>query len=254
MPLLRRHLSTILVAMVTAAVTAGGPAIAATIADFARDAHKVDGKHAVGFGASTYERRGKLVATNGTTGRLPNDIIAKAPNAANAEMLDGKDYTEFLGAQETAWDSDKLDGWDSTDFLGRQETAGDSDKLDGLDSADFAPAVHDPALGYAEIWHDGTIVEGSALNLTQANIVVPRPGIYCFKDLPFTPKNMVAVATGSFRDQVRPALTRIGMALCDPGNPGPAGQLEVKARIFTGVQDPGQPAQYYGVPFTVVFN
>lgn len=88
----RAHISVVVVAMVTAAVTAGGPAIAATIADYAKDADKVDGRHAVGADTPTSERRGKLVATNGATGRLPNNIIAKAPDA---DRLDGISSTGF---------------------------------------------------------------------------------------------------------------------------------------------------------------
>lgn len=88
--LLRTHLSTIVVAMVTAAVTAGAPAIAATIADYAANADKVDNKHAVGAGASIAARSNKLVATN-AQGRLPDNIIAKAPNAAKINGLTSKD-------------------------------------------------------------------------------------------------------------------------------------------------------------------
>ncbi|MDP2774034.1 MAG: hypothetical protein Q8O61_10810 [Nocardioides sp.] len=47
----------------------------------AKNAHKVDGKHAVSAGAPVAKRKGKLVATN-AAGRLPNNIIAKAPDAA----------------------------------------------------------------------------------------------------------------------------------------------------------------------------
>lgn len=47
----------------------------------AKNAHKVDGKHAVSAGAPVAKRKGKLVATN-ASGRLPNNIIAKAPDAA----------------------------------------------------------------------------------------------------------------------------------------------------------------------------
>ena len=42
----------------------------------------MDGFHAVGSGATTTQRKGKLVATIATTGRLPDNIIATAPNAA----------------------------------------------------------------------------------------------------------------------------------------------------------------------------
>ena len=88
----RRHANTFAVAFVTAAVTAGAPAIAATIADYARDSDKVDGRHAVGARTSIAERKGRLVATNADTGQLPNNIIARAPDA---NRLDGLNSTEF---------------------------------------------------------------------------------------------------------------------------------------------------------------
>ncbi len=58
----------------------GGGAVAQAKYD-ALNADKVDGRHAVGAGASVQQRKGKLVATNPTTGRLPNGILAKAPNS-----------------------------------------------------------------------------------------------------------------------------------------------------------------------------
>jgi hypothetical protein len=94
---LRKHSTTIVVAVVTAALTAGGPVIAATVADYAKDADKVDGKHAVSASATVSERKGKLVATN-SAGRLPDTIIAKAPNA---ERLDGADSTAFVKGRGT---------------------------------------------------------------------------------------------------------------------------------------------------------
>lgn len=103
MGLLRRHMSTVLVAMVTAAVTAGAPAIAHGVhAAFAHNADKVDGKHAVGSSASTAARKGKLVATSPTTGRLPNNIISKALNAAK---LDGRTPAE-IGTNAKSIDTD----------------------------------------------------------------------------------------------------------------------------------------------------
>ena len=110
-PTVRRHLPIVLTAVVTATVFAAGPTVARAAFD-AVNSDRVDGKHAVSAGASASDRAGKLVATN-KGGRLPNDIIAKAPNS---ESLDGKDSTEFLGSADTAWDSDKLDGQDSSDF------------------------------------------------------------------------------------------------------------------------------------------
>ena len=48
--------------------------------------------HAGGSGATATQRRGKLVATNATTGRLPDNIIATAPNAAK---LGGFTHTQL---------------------------------------------------------------------------------------------------------------------------------------------------------------
>ncbi len=69
----------------------GGIAVAAATYD-ATNADKVDGKHAVNADATVTARKGKLVATSPTTGRLPNNIIAKAPDA---DRLDGRDHTAF---------------------------------------------------------------------------------------------------------------------------------------------------------------
>jgi hypothetical protein len=92
---LRKHLPTVIIAVVASAVTAGAPAIAHGVqhALFAHNSDKVDGKHAVGAGATVNKRKGKLVATKATTGRLPNNIIAKAPDA---NKLDGINSSGFL--------------------------------------------------------------------------------------------------------------------------------------------------------------
>jgi hypothetical protein len=113
--LIRRNAQTIVVAMVTAAVTAGGPALAHGVqhALFAHNADKVDGKHAVGAGATADQRKRKLVATDGS-GALPNDIISKA---LDSDLLDGQDSSAFLGVGAKAADSDRLDGQDSSAFV-----------------------------------------------------------------------------------------------------------------------------------------
>jgi hypothetical protein len=61
------------------------------------------------------------------------------PPSVNADKLDGKDSTAFLGKTEKAADSDLLDGLDSTAFLGKTEKAADSDKLDGFSSENLVP-------------------------------------------------------------------------------------------------------------------
>jgi hypothetical protein len=73
----------LIAAIGTAAIVTPTGAVAAA---YVANADRVDHKHAVGAGASTASRAGKLVATN-SSGRLPNNIIAKAPNAAR---LDGQ--------------------------------------------------------------------------------------------------------------------------------------------------------------------
>jgi hypothetical protein len=100
MRLVRKHLTTILIAILVSALTAAAPAIAHGVehALFAHDSDKVDGKHAVGAGATKSQRKGKLVATNGS-GRLPNDIIAKAPNADRLDGIDSKKFVRGAGTK-----------------------------------------------------------------------------------------------------------------------------------------------------------
>lgn len=76
-------------ALVVALAGTGGPVVASAFD--ARNADKVDGRHAVGAGATVTQRAGRLVAT-GSTGRLPNNIIGKPPNA---DRVDGLDSTEL---------------------------------------------------------------------------------------------------------------------------------------------------------------
>jgi hypothetical protein len=73
----------LLSSLLTAAVFVGAPAIAhgvqhSLFAHRAGDAHKVDGKHAVGAKAPRRKRAGKLVATN-RRGKLPFGILAAPP-------------------------------------------------------------------------------------------------------------------------------------------------------------------------------
>ena len=116
---LGRDLRTTVVAVVAASVVAGSSAATAA-AVYVANADKVDNKHAVGAGATVSERSGKLVATSSRTGRLPNDILAKAPNSG---ALDGLDSTDFLRANGTAADADKIDGKDVSELLPVQASA-----------------------------------------------------------------------------------------------------------------------------------
>ena len=72
------------VALLALFVALSGTAAAVTV-DFARNSDKVDGKHAVGYGASLNARKGKLVATSTANGRVPD-----------SQKLQGRTWTKFL--------------------------------------------------------------------------------------------------------------------------------------------------------------
>ena len=119
----RDNLKLIIVATLCLVVGLTAPAVGHGVqhALFAHNADKVDGRHAVGSGASIAARKGKLVATNPGSGRLPDNIIAKAPNA---NLLDGRDSTAFLPAGAKAADAELLDGLESTAFSTRTAEPG----------------------------------------------------------------------------------------------------------------------------------
>ncbi len=50
--------------------------------------------------------------------------LATVPSATNADRLDGKDSTEFLGATAKAADADRLDGLDSSQLVSNQCPSG----------------------------------------------------------------------------------------------------------------------------------
>jgi hypothetical protein len=73
---LRNNQSIFIAVVITWLLALSFPAVADGVrhALFAHNADKVDGKHAVGAGASAQKRAGKLVATNGK-GKLPTNIV-----------------------------------------------------------------------------------------------------------------------------------------------------------------------------------
>jgi hypothetical protein len=104
-------------ALVMSVGVAGGPAIAKAL-----NADTVDHKHAVGSKATVKQRKGKLVATDKRTGRLPNNIIGTAPNALKAAL---------------AADSAKLAGQPATSYLTKAEI----NQVVGLGGAPTLPAA-----------------------------------------------------------------------------------------------------------------
>ena len=89
---LSQDVRTVVIAACVGALASGGPILAATVVDYAWNADHVDGRDAVAASAPTDARAGKLVATN-SNGRLPSDIIAKAPDSA---LLNGRTLAEVL--------------------------------------------------------------------------------------------------------------------------------------------------------------
>lgn len=83
-------------ALIISAANAGGPAIAKALGT---NSDTVDGFDAVKSSTPAKQRKGKLVATSPKTGRLPDNIIAKAPNAAK---LAGKPLSFFLSSAAAA--------------------------------------------------------------------------------------------------------------------------------------------------------
>lgn len=86
-----RENSRMILAVAMAVALVGAPAVARVVADYAKNADKVDGKHAVGARAPLAKRAGRLVATN-KQGFFPNNIIKKA---RDANKLDGIDSDAF---------------------------------------------------------------------------------------------------------------------------------------------------------------
>ena len=146
---LGRDMRTTLVAVVAASVVAGPSAAAAA---YVANADKVDGKHAVGSGASVAKRKGELVATNPITGLLPNNIIAKALDSGT---LDGLDSTAFLRLNDRAADADKIDGRDSSELLPQQA------------SAEFGDPNHEPIT---------PLSRNEPKEIAHISIAVPGPG------------------------------------------------------------------------------
>ena len=110
-----RNAQVIVVAFLTAAVTAGAPAVAGVVATYAKNAGKVDGIHAVRSKASLDTAAGKLVAHN-RRGVIPKKFV---PNAGNASTLDNLDSSAFAASGHThvPADAETLDGLDSTELM-----------------------------------------------------------------------------------------------------------------------------------------
>lgn len=97
--------------------------------------------------------------------RLAANQVVDAKTALDADMLDGKDSTAFLGATDTATDADKLDGQDSTTFVQKGEAG-------SVSSAMVADSV-----GFATVTESGQVPLGPTTStIVSVDIQVPAAG------------------------------------------------------------------------------
>ena len=89
-----------MVTLIVVAALWNGPAIAGAVVDYARNADRVDGFHAVGAGTEEDKRGRKVVATN-KRGRLPDGIVENVPSADNADKIDLYDSTDLAKTCES---------------------------------------------------------------------------------------------------------------------------------------------------------
>jgi hypothetical protein len=166
------------IAAVTAILVAAAPAVGSAVVARVRNSDKVDGYHAVGSGASIKARRGRLVATSPKSGRLPDNIIATAPNA---KRLGGRSASQFtlktsLSSPGTINSASNPVAWSKL----RAVPAGLMDGDDAFGPRAFArvdDAGHvDPSL--SENWDDEVVTHPST-----------ETGVYCF-ELSFEPKHI----------------------------------------------------------------
>jgi hypothetical protein len=106
--------------------------------------------------------RGRDVRNNSLTGAdVRESRLGKVPSAANA------------------------------DNAANAAKAADANTLDGKNSTEFGPRAYARVNGAAATGGD-TVDDASSLGMTDANVVHPQPGVYCFVGLGFTPKSLVA--------------------------------------------------------------
>jgi hypothetical protein len=107
----------------------------------------------------------------------------------------------FINVGEKASDADKLDGKNSTDFLGTTGKAADADKLDNLDSTAFQGRVH-----WAHVAADGSIfAQSGGLSTVHVNT-----GEY-YVVFPISASGKAVLATGKW---VAAAGTITSVILC----------------------------------------
>ncbi len=147
------------------------------------DADKVDGKEASEFANAAHAHSGADI-TSGTVAEARIDGAVSRDN----EVMGTVKAADGAGS---GLDADLLDNKDSSEFLGKTEKAADADKLDGKDSSELAPR------GYAQVaTHRSDFLEpGRSKGIIGIQRTTPvgstTESVYCF-DLTFTPHTAVA--------------------------------------------------------------
>lgn len=160
---------TVVLAVIAASVVAGPSAAAAA---YVANADKVDNKHAVGSGATFTARKGKLVATNATTGLLPNNLIAQAVDAAKLGGIAPEGYVRNL--------PDSVTGEHVQNY--------------SLQRSDLSPEAAGPR-AFGLVHHTGSLETSKPYQgMTAANVTSPADtqGVYCIRGLGFTPTTVSA--------------------------------------------------------------
>ena len=108
------------------------------------DSDKLDGLDSDDFASSTHDHESSTHDHDATyVNETDHTKAAHDALDIDADTVDGKDSTAFLGKTEKAADSDKLDGQDSTDFYAAGSKVADSDHADQADQADSATSAGD---------------------------------------------------------------------------------------------------------------
>jgi hypothetical protein len=172
----------VVIAAVTASLTTGlvmaAPAVGGAVAAIVRNSHMVDGRHAVGAGASVKARKGKLVATSPKTGKLPSNIIATAPNA---RRLGGKGAATY--ARKAALRSPGTINSASNPVAWSKLRGVPAELMDGDDAIGPRAFAHVDDAGHVSLswpgdWDDENVTHPAS-----------EPGVYCF-DLSFEPRHV----------------------------------------------------------------
>lgn len=232
---LQRQQPVIVTAVVVGTLVAFGPGVAQAAYD-AVNADKVDGKHAVGAGATISGRAGKLVATD-AEGRLPNNIIATAPNAA-----------KLAGVGALGWLRDLPGSVDGENILNGSVTPQD------LTYGATWPAVY--GMVHLSTGEFGDVDNGSSGFEDTDVLRVPdgaggyKTGIWCITGLPVSP---VAVNASSNINYGGPSI--VSSSLGEAGECADIPDVEVQVSVFTYAFQGLHPAydasfnlQVWGVP------